>query len=117
MLTRGPVAKTLIDFDPFSETFFDDPYPTYTALRDEAPVFFSERYGFYALSRYRDVVAAHGDFQRLVSSFGVTLDVLMHKKPVDTNMMIIMDPPQHTRQRKLVSQAFSRKAIGSLEPM
>ena len=34
-----------------------------------------------------------------------------------TNMMIVMDPPEHTRQRKLVSQAFSRRAIGSFEPM
>jgi cytochrome P450 len=105
------------DFDPFSDTFFDDPYPVYAHLRDEAPVYFDERYGFYALSRYADVVAAHADPERLVSSYGVTLDLLLHKHPIDANIMIMMDPPEHTRHRRLVSQAFSRRAIGELEPM
>lgn len=111
------MPKSVIEFDPFSDTFFDDPYETYGRLRDEAPVYFNENYGFYALSRYADVVAAHGDPARFVSSYGVTLELLLMKQPMETNMMIVMDPPQHTRQRKLVSQAFSRNAIGSLEPL
>jgi cytochrome P450 len=111
------VPRDLIEFDPFSDTFFDDPYDTYARLRDEAPVYFNDTYGFYALSRYADVVSAHGDPERLVSSYGVTLELLLQKKPMKTNMMIVMDPPQHTRQRRLVSQAFSRRAIGSLEQM
>jgi len=111
------VAHGSIDFDPFSDTFFDDPYAAYARLRDEAPVYFNEKYGFYALSRHDDVVAAHGDPVRFVSSYGVTLELLLKKRPMDTNMMIVMDPPEHTRLRKLVSQAFSRNAIGSLEPL
>jgi cytochrome P450 len=111
------LSRDLIEFDPFSDTFFDDPYDTYSLLREEAPVYFNEKYGFYALSRYADVVAAHGDPQRLVSSYGVTLESLLEKQPIETNMMIVMDPPEHTRQRRLVSQAFSRRAIGSLEPL
>jgi cytochrome P450 len=111
------VSRALVNFDPFSATFFDDPYETYTRLRNEAPVYFNAEYGFYALSRYADVVAAHGDPGRLVSSYGVTLELLLMKRPMKTNMMIVMDPPMHTRLRKLVSQAFSRRAIGGLEPL
>lgn len=111
------VPRDLIEFDPFSDTFFDDPYAAYARLRDEAPVYFNDTYGFYALSRYADVVSAHGDPERLVSSYGVTLELLLKKRPMTTNMMIVMDPPEHTRQRRLVSQAFSRRAIGSLEQM
>lgn len=111
------MVSALLEFDPFSATFFDDPYETYARLRDEAPVYFNEQYGFYAVSRHADVVAAHGDAARLVSSYGVTLELLMMKRPMTMNMMIVMDPPKHTRQRKLVSQAFSRRAIGSLEPL
>ena len=107
----------VIDFDPFSSTFFDDPNATYARLRDDAPVYYNEAYGFYALSRYADVVAAHGDPVRLVSSYGITLEMLLQKQHMDTNMMIMMDPPSHTQQRRLVSQAFSRNAIGNLEPM
>ena len=106
-----------IEFDPFSDTFFDDPYETYARLRDEAPVYFNERYGFYALSRYDDVLAAHVDSARFVSSYGVTVELLMHKQPMDTNMMILMDPPAHTQQRKLVSKAFTRRTIEGLEPL
>jgi cytochrome P450 len=105
------------EFDPFSETFFDNPYQTYARLRDESPVYRNESYGFYALSRHADVVAAHGDPVRFVSSHGVTLELLLMKQEITSNIMIMMDPPKHTRQRKLVSQAFSRNAIGSLEPM
>jgi cytochrome P450 len=61
------VADGSIEFDPFSDTFFDDPSATYARLRDEAPVYFNEKYGFYALSRHADVVAAHGDPTRFVS--------------------------------------------------
>jgi cytochrome P450 len=113
----GSVSQGSIEFDPFSDTFFDDPSATYTRLRDEAPVYFNERYGFYALSRHADVMAAHGDPVRFVSSYGVTLELLLQKQPTNTNMMIVMDPPEHTRMRRLVSQAFSRNAIGSLEPL
>ena len=112
-----PCSPGSIEFDPFSDTFFDDPSATYARLRDEAPVYFNEKYGFYALSRHADVVAAHGDPVRFVSSYGVTLELLLQKQPMNTNMMIVMDPPEHTRMRKLVSQVFSRNAIGSLEPL
>ena len=106
-----------IEFDPFSDTFFDDPYDTYARLRDEAPVYFNETYGFYAVSRYADVVAVHADPQRFVSSYGVTLEMLRKRQPAAVNMMIMMDPPEHTLQRRLVSQAFSRRAIGDLQPL
>ena len=44
------MPREMIEFDPFSDTFFDDPYDTYARLRDEAPVYFNDTYGFYALS-------------------------------------------------------------------
>jgi cytochrome P450 len=59
-------------------------------------------------------VAAHGDPVRFVSSYGVRLERLLQKQPMNTNMMIVMEPPQHTGMRKLVRQVFSRNAIGSL---
>lgn len=106
-----------VEFDPFSDVFFDDPYETYARLRDEAPVYFNEKYGFYALSRHADVVAAHQDTQRFSSSYGVTVDMLLEKRRVDMNMMIIMDQPAHTQLRRLVNQAFSRRTIEGLEPL
>jgi cytochrome P450 len=48
-----------LEFDPFSDVFFNDPYPTYRRMRDEAPVYFSEKYGFYAITRHEDVSVAY----------------------------------------------------------
>jgi len=45
-------VSTAVEFDPFSDDYFNDPTEVYRRLRDEAPVYYSERYGFYALSRY-----------------------------------------------------------------
>jgi cytochrome P450 len=112
---RGEEAA--VEFDPYSDVFFDDPYETYRRLRDEAPVYHSERWDFYALSRYEDVVAAHRDWETFSSAYGVTLDGLMVRQKLDTNMMIITDPPEHDRLRKLVRQVFTRRAIADLEPL
>jgi cytochrome P450 len=116
-VSTAPDSGDLVEFDPFSDVFFDDPYETYARLRDEAPVYFNEKYGFYALSRHADVLAAHQDTQRFSSSYGVTLDMLLKKHQVDMNMMIIMDQPGHTQLRRLVNQAFSKRTIEGLEPL
>ena len=43
-------------YNPYDPAFIDDPYPTYTRLRDEAPVLLS-KLGFYVISRFDDVMA------------------------------------------------------------
>jgi cytochrome P450 len=87
-------------------------------MRDEAPVYYSERWDFYALTRNEDVVAAHRDWETFSSSYGVTLDALsMRTKFKGLNMLILMDPPEHERLRKLVRQVFTKAAIANLEPL
>ena len=86
-------------------------------MRDEAPVYYSERWDFYALTRHEDVVAAHRDWETFSSAYGVTLDGLSMRQRLNTNMLIIMDPPEHERLRKLVRQVFTKAAIANLEPL
>lgn len=113
------MTRTAVEFDPFSDEFFDDPSDVYRRLRDEAPVYFNEEYGFFALSRFDDVVAAHRDWKAYSSTYGLTLDALARHEPVSEEMrsIIMMDPPEHDRMRKLVSRVFTPRAIGRLEPM
>jgi cytochrome P450 len=106
-----------MEFNPYSDSFFDDPYDTYRWMRDEAPVYYSERWDFHALTRYDDVVAAHRDWETFSSSYGVTLDALSMRHKFDMNMLILMDPPEHERLRKLVRQVFTKAAIANLEPL
>jgi len=105
-----------VEFDPFSPTFFNDPYPVYRRLRAEAPVYHNEHYGFWALSRYEDVVLAHRDWETYTSTHGLDLVMLTSDEPVPPSM-IMMDPPEHHRMRLLVSKVFSPRAIAELEPM
>jgi cytochrome P450 len=106
-----------VEFDPFSATFFDDPYDTYRRLRDEAPLYRNERYGFYALSRYDDVCAASKDWASFTSTHGVDLSTLTTRvhDPIET--LIMLDPPKHDRLRALVSRVFTPRAVAALEPM
>ena len=109
----------VMEFDPLSDDFFEDPYDTYRWLRDEAPCYYSERYGFWALSRYEDVVVASRDWQTFTSTKGITLDQLAADDlgSMTLGSIIFMDPPDHERLRKLVSRVFTPKAVAELEPM
>ena len=113
------VTTAPVEFDPFSEEFFNDPYDVYRRLRDEAPVYFNERYGFYALSRFADVLSAHRDWQAFSSAHGVEL-FMLSQDPEEIRryrQIIMMDPPEHDRFRKLVSRVFTPRAVDALEPM
>ena len=113
------MTATAVEFDPFSASYFDDPTEVYRRLRDEAPVYFSETYGFYALSRFADVVAAHRDWRGLSSAHGVDLSTLTKDPELirSLGMIIMMDPPGHDRFRALVSRVFTPRAVAALEPM
>jgi cytochrome P450 len=104
---------TDLDFDPFSREFFDDPTEVYARLREEAPCYHSERYDFYAFSRFDDCVAVHRDTDRFTSTHGLTYEQLTDPDYGATARpsIITMDPPEHTRYRKLVSRAFTPRAM------
>jgi cytochrome P450 len=113
-------SRTSVQFDPFSDEYFDDPTEMYRRLRDEAPVYFNEKYGFYALSRFADVVSAHRDHQAFSSAYGLDVFTLAKRDPETVGSyrsIIMMDPPLHDRFRALVSRVFTPRAIASLEPM
>jgi cytochrome P450 len=107
-----------VEFNPFSADFFDDPYDTYRWLRDEAPVYHNEQFGFWALSRFDDVVTAHRDWKTFSSEHGVTIDQLTDpNNPQRGSSIIFMDPPEHDRMRKLVSRVFTPRAVAAMEPL
>lgn len=45
-------------YDPFDSAIDDDPYPVWKRMRAEAPLYFNDKYNFYARSRYDDVSRA-----------------------------------------------------------
>jgi cytochrome P450 len=110
-------VTSALEFDPFSDTFFVDPYPTYKRMRDEAPVYYNADLDFYALTRYEDVSVGQRDFETYSSAYGIELAAVKSGKKNRFPMIIMMDPPEHRRMRSLVNRVFTPRAIMALEPM
>jgi cytochrome P450 len=101
-----------LEYNPFARDIQTNPFPVYRWLRDEAPVYHNPEIGFYALSRFDDVLEAHLDPATFVSSHGVTIEGYDQGQDV----LITIDPPRHNWHRKLVSRLFTPRAISDLEP-
>src|SRR5215831_6422749 len=110
-------------FDPFAPGFTDDPYPQYAALREAAPVY-EHPLGFWLLTCYDDVSwllraglsvedrnIADGPLRQLRDQMGS--NELAKSSALS---MLDRDPPDHTRLRRLVSKAFTPRAIEALRP-
>ncbi len=102
-----------MEYNPFARETQMNPYPVYRWLRDEAPVYHNSEIGFYALSRFEDVLQAHKDAETFISRYGPTIE-RMEQGTAD--VLIAQDAPEHTWQRKLVSRLFTPRAISDLEP-
>jgi len=107
------MTTTDVYYDPYDYSIDSDPYPIWKRLRDEAPVYHNEKLGFYALSRYDDVLTGLLDQETFVSSHGITMEIIADE-PLGIPMMIMMDPPEHTRLRSLVNRAFTPRRIEAL---
>lgn len=108
-------------YDPYDASIDADPYPVWKRLRDDAPLYFNEEYGFYALSRFSDVLTASLDWQSYSSARGTVLEMIdtAPSRAADADdsygMMIFMDPPRHDELRRLVSRAFTPRRVAALE--
>ena len=105
-----------VAYDPYAYEIHEDPYPTYAALRAEAPVYRNEDHGFWALSRHADVLAAFKDTARFSNDHGVSLDpAAWGDKAHLFTSFLALDPPHHTRLRGLVSKGFTPRRVSALE--
>ncbi|MBV9869848.1 MAG: cytochrome P450 [Frankiaceae bacterium] len=121
------MTDTVVSFQPFDPSFLADPYPQYEALRGSVPVERHE-FGFWALWRHADVTAMLKDRLSVedtnVTTFGPMREVYdeiygeadMQRRGGGVSMLD-RDPPDHTRLRRLVSQAFTPKTVERLVPV
>ena len=109
-----------------SDEVFQNPYPTYALLRDHSPVHWDEQLNGWIITRYDDVYEALRDHETFSSR---RIGLLAARGGADpsppmrqfirlaTGWMWMLDPPQHTRVRKLMSQGFSPRDIRDLDPL
>ena len=106
----------MVELNPFAHEFHEDPYPTYRWLRDQDPCYRNEDLGFWALTRYADVLDASKDWETFSSADGPMIEKIDRGYLDAMPMMIAMDPPGHDGLRALVSRVFTPRQVAALEP-
>ncbi len=127
-MTRERASEIAAAFDlrALPADFYANPYPVYACLREHEPVRRMPD-GSYFLTRYADLVEVYRDAQAFSSDKkaeftpkynhgpyggGADAPLLEHH----THSLVFNDPPLHTRVRKLIMGALTRRAIADLEP-
>lgn len=103
-----------LEYRPFGRDTWRDPYPLYARLRDDDPVHRAPG-GWWVLSRFADVWDAVRDTAAFSSASGLTFTNEVEALGL-TPTIVMMDPPDHTRYRRLVSRGFTPRHVEALEP-
>ncbi len=103
-------------YDPYDWDIDTDPYPTWKRLRDEAPLYYNEKYDFYALSRFDDVERTSVDWRTYISGKGSVLEIIKSGIEMPPGNILFEDPPAHDMHRALLSRVFTPKRIADIEP-
>lgn len=107
-----------IDFDPFSQDYFEDPFPAYRRLRRECPVYCREIANYriwpryWMLSRASDIDAALRDWQTFSSARGTLIDTDISLLPPN---IFNMDPPRHDELRAILARVLTPRRVADLE--
>jgi cytochrome P450 len=94
------------------------PHERFRRLREEQPLSFHEEEngsGFWALVRYQDVIDVGRDWRTFSSAQGSTLEELDDEQLAVRRSMLDLDPPLHTRLRRLVTPGFTPRVVRSYE--
>ncbi len=102
-------------YDPYDLAIVADPYPTYARLRDEAPLYYNERYDFWALSRHTDVESALLNWSTFSNRRSDILELVKSDFDMPKGVMMFEDPPEHTLLRGLMSRVFTPRRMAEIE--
>ncbi len=102
-------------FDPYDVDINADPYPAYERLREEAPIYYNDRYDFWALSRHDDVQKALVNWQTFSNTRSDILDIIKAGVELPPGVILFEDPPLHTMHRGLMSRVFTPRRMAQLE--
>ncbi|GAB4274361.1 MAG: cytochrome P450 [Pararhodobacter sp.] len=100
------------DVDPYDEAILRDPCNYYAELRERGEVVYIPRYSVLAVGRYETTHKVFGDHERFLSSRGVGLnDFALGKGWRERSIILEVDPPEHTRTRKVMARALSPRVM------
>ena len=103
-----------MEYDPFSAEFQADPFRVYRWMRDEAPVFHSEKWNWWELSRFEDVRAAATDPETFLSFEGIDIDDTA-KEQSGPGFLPDIDNPRHDQIRRIVQPQLLPNRVAERE--
>jgi cytochrome P450 len=104
-------------YDPYDPDIDDNPYPVWKRMREEAPLYYNDKFNFYALSRYDDVARELPNWQTYRSGRGTTADILFNNIEVPPGILLFEDPPLHDLHRRLLSRVFTPRRMLAVESL
>ena len=126
-LTWPPMAEILrtgVAADPHADITSHDtsvegfPHGTFQRLRETEPVAWideTDGSGFWAVTRHADVIEASRDYNRFTASRGIRIEEMDPDELEARRSMMELDPPEHTRLRRLVQPGFTPKVVATYE--
>jgi cytochrome P450 len=115
--TAREAAESALYYDPYDFAIDDDPYPTWKRMRNEAPLYHNDKYGFYALTRYDDVSQGLYDWRTFQSGRGTLIDVIKSGMEIPPGLVLFEDPPLHDAHRRILSRVFTPRRMLAVEPL
>ncbi len=111
-----PQNVTAWDIDPYSKEVLLNPEPFFSALRERGPFVYLNKYKMLACGRYKETKEVFSDHKRFVSSRGVGIQDFKLEKPWRPPSMVLeVDPPEHTKNRRFLTRALSPNKISQLK--
>ena len=124
MTAIDDISPFFTNTDPYVDLTSHDahtsgtPHATYARLRRESPVSWideADGSGFWAVVKYRDIVDVSRLFDTYTSRQGIRLEEMTPEETDSRRTLMEMDPPEHTRPRRLVSKVFTRRIVEEYE--
>jgi cytochrome P450 len=110
------MTESTVYYDMYDRDIYASPYETFRRLRNEAPVYYNEKFNFYALSHHDDLFQVLRDRDTYISGKGMVYNIISKDIEMPPGLFINEDPPMHTMHRAIVSRLFTPRAVGGLEP-
>ncbi|MDE0608173.1 MAG: cytochrome P450 [Acidimicrobiaceae bacterium] len=111
----GPDDADITSHDAYTNGV---PHATFNRLRSCDPVHWTaetDGSGFWSILRYDDALAVSRDYDTFTSTKGIRLEEMDEEQLLARRTMMELDPPEHTRYRRLVNKGFTRRTVDTFE--
>ena len=129
MSAESVIGSGELYWDPYDFDLHANPHPVWRRMREEAPLYRNDKYDFWALTRFDDVLNVLVDWKTYSRDEGGLLEKIRTPKnerirfanlfdegdPEDLRSMLELDPPRHDMYRHLLSRTFTPRAVKQIE--